>query len=45
MALVTYEGYTLYEHGSVYKSLINDRWIEFDSAGQWKRYIDNLKRK
>ena len=45
MALVTYEGYTLYEHGSAYKSLINDRWMEFDSAGQWKRYIDKIKRK
>lgn len=41
-ALITYEGYALYPYGRGYKSLIKDRWMEFDSASQWKRYIDKL---
>ena len=44
-ALITYEGYALYEWGRGYKSEVDGKWIEFDSAGQWKRYIDNIKRK
>jgi len=45
MALITYEGYTLYEWGCGYKSEIGGRWVTFDSAGQWKRYIDQLIRR
>ena len=41
--LLTYEGYALYEWGPGYKSLINDEWITFDTAGQWKQYIDMIK--
>ena len=44
-AVMTYEGYSLYAWGSGYKSEVGGKWIEFDSAGQWKRFIDNLKRK
>lgn len=43
MALLVYEGYTLYEWGKGYKSLINDSWVMFDTASQWKRYIDRIK--
>ena len=42
-ALIVYEGYALYEWGRGYKSEIGGEWINFDSAGQWKRYIDLLK--
>ena len=42
MALIIYNGYALYEWGCGYKSEIKGRWIEFDSAGQWKKYIDQL---
>ena len=38
--LMTYHGYALYAWGRGYKSLIKDEWITFDSAAQWKRYID-----
>ena len=45
-ALITYEGYALYEWGRGYKSLIEDRWMQFDTASQWKQYIDKIiKRK
>lgn len=43
-ALIVYEGFTLYEWGKGYKSLINDEWRMFDTAGQWKKYIDLLTR-
>lgn len=42
-ALMTYEGYALYSWGRGYKSLIDDEWIKFDTAGQWKQYIDMIK--
>lgn len=42
-ALITYDGYALYEWGRGYKSEIGGEWIQFDSAGQWKRYIDKIK--
>ena len=41
-ALITYDGYALYEWGRGYKSLIKDEWKIFDSAGEWKRYIDSI---
>lgn len=44
-ALIIYEGYTLYESGRSYKSLINDEWRQFDTASQWKKYIDLLMKK
>lgn len=43
-ALLIYEGYTLYEWGNAYKSLIDDEWISFDSASQWVKYIRNKKK-
>ena len=43
-ALITYEGYTLYEWGRGYKSLIDDEWIMFDTAGQWVQYIRMIKK-
>ena len=42
-ALITYDGYALYEWGRGYKSEIAGEWVLFDSAGQWKRYIDKIK--
>lgn len=44
-AIVTYEGYTLYDCGRGWKSLIENKWIAFDTAGQWKQYIDLIKGK
>lgn len=44
-ALLTYEGYALYEWGRGYKSLIDDTWRQFDSAAQWVQYINLIKRK
>lgn len=44
-AVLTYEGYALYEWGRGWKSLIDDEWIRFDTAGQWVQYINNIKRK
>lgn len=44
-AIISYMGYTLFEWGCGWKSLIGEEWIRFDSAGQWKRYIDNIVRK
>ena len=41
-AILTYEGYALYEWGRGYKSFDGENWIEFDSASQWKKYIDNI---
>ena len=43
-AILTYEGYTLVEWGCGWKSLIEDKWMIFDTAGQWKQYIDLIKR-
>lgn len=42
-ALLTYKGYSLYEWGSGYKSLIDDEWVRFDTASQWKQFIDKVK--
>jgi hypothetical protein len=42
-AIITFEGYALYEWGRGYKSLINDEWITFDSAAQWVQYIKRIK--
>lgn len=42
MALITYKGYALIECEQGYKCQINGKWIVFDSAGQWKKYIDNI---
>lgn len=44
-AVVTYEGYVLYTDGHTYKSVIDGRTMEFDTAGMWKQYIDYLKQK
>ena len=38
--LITYNGYALIEWGRGYKSEIDGRWIQFDTAGQWKQFID-----
>jgi len=39
-ALLTYKGRVLYEWGLGYKSEIRGEWITFDSAAQWKKYVD-----
>lgn len=44
-AIFIYNGYSLYPWGCGYKSEIGGRWIEFDSAAQWKKYIDDYGRK
>ena len=44
-ALLTYNGYVLYEWGNGYKSEIDGQWIKFDTAGQWKQYIDKITRR
>lgn len=41
--VVVYKNYFLYEWGKGWKSLINDEWLFFDTAGQWKEYIDLMK--
>ena len=41
-ALLTYEGYALYEWGRGYKSEINGQWVKFDTAGQWVQYINKI---
>lgn len=44
--ILTYEGFFLVESGRQWKSLIEDQWLRFDTAGQWKQYIDKfVKRK
>lgn len=40
MSLLTYKGYTLETSGRGYGSVINGEFIKFDTAGQWKQYID-----
>lgn len=42
-AVLTYEGYTLETDGRVYQSRIGNHVRKFDTAGQWKEYIDYLK--
>ena len=39
-AVLTYEGYSLYEWGSAWKSEINGKWHQFDTAAQWVQYIN-----
>lgn len=41
--LLIYDGYALIEWGRGYKSEIDGRWIQFDTAGQWKQFIDKRK--
>lgn len=41
-AVLTYEGYALYEWGLGYKSEIDGHWRQFDSAAQWVQYINLL---
>lgn len=41
-AILTYEGYSLYPWGSAYKSEIDGKWRQFDTAGQWVQYINLL---
>jgi len=45
--ILTYEGFTLVEQErGGYRSTINGKTITFDTASQWKQYIDLiLKRK
>lgn len=44
-ALLVYEGYSLFAWGNSYKSLIEDKWRQFDTAAQWVQYINLIKRK
>ena len=39
-ALITYKGYTLEESPMGYRSKIDGEILRFDTAGQWKQYID-----
>lgn len=41
--LLIYDGYALHEWGRGYKSEIDGRWIQFDTAAQWKQFIDKRK--
>lgn len=43
LALITYEGYTLFAWGCIYKSLIDDQWVLFDRADKWVHYIKERK--
>lgn len=44
MVLLTYEGYTLVERSKGgYRSAIGDMVLNFDTAAQWKQYIDYIK--
>ena len=40
MELLKYEGYTLEDSPHGYKSKINGEWLIFDTASQWKQFID-----
>ena len=44
-AVITYEGYALFEWGPGWKSEIDGEWRIFDTAGQWYEYINLIKRK
>lgn len=39
-ALITYKGYSLEETSRGYRSIIDGDVLRFDTAGQWKQYID-----
>lgn len=42
--LLTYEGYNLMERSQGgYRSVIGTEVLTFDTAAQWKRYIDRIK--
>lgn len=40
MEILKYEGYTLEDSPLGYKSKINGEWLIFDTASQWKQFID-----
>ena len=44
MVVLTYEGFALCDFGRGYRCCIDDEWISFDTAGQWKAYIDMILR-
>jgi FMN-dependent NADH-azoreductase len=42
--LLTYEGYQLMERAQGgYRSIIGKEMLTFDTAAQWKKYIDKIK--
>lgn len=43
MAILTYEGYTLFDEGVTYMSCIDGKTLWFDTAGQWVQYINYIK--
>lgn len=46
MALMTYEGYVLYDTmAGCYQSYIDGEMIVFDTASQWVQYINLIKQK
>lgn len=46
MAILRYEGYTLYDRqGGGYRSDIDGKVILFDTASQWVQYINLIKGK
>lgn len=44
-ALITYKGYTLEESTRGYRCIIDGDVLRFDTAGQWKQYIDRNENK
>lgn len=42
--VLTYGGYTLETDGRVYQCRIGNEVRRFDTAGQWKQYIDYLSK-
>lgn len=44
-ALLFYNGYYLYEWGRGYKSQIDDEWVLFNTAAEWKKEIDKITKK
>lgn len=40
MELLKYDGYILEDAPHGYKSKINGEWLTFDTASQWKKFID-----
>jgi hypothetical protein len=38
--VMTYEGYSLYEAPQGYLSTIDGKVVKFDTAVQWKQFID-----
>lgn len=42
--VLTYGGYELESDGSAYQCRFGKNLIKFDTAGQWKQYVDYINR-